>query len=83
MAAPPEHRAAPLTLAGGARGVVLPASRRGGFELALRTDISMTWTSLEAAPDSGGAERAADPLHGRGALGGEIWRAGSPAPPPR
>ena len=35
--------------AAGARGVLLPASESGGFELALRTDVFVTSTSSEAA----------------------------------
>ncbi len=35
----------------GARGVLLPAVSKGDFELALRSDALMTWTSSEATQD--------------------------------
>ncbi len=40
----------------GARGVLLPASGEGGFELALRSDALMTWTSSEETRNLAEAE---------------------------
>lgn len=40
----------------GARGVLLPASGEGGFELAVRSDALMTWTSSEETRDLAEAE---------------------------
>lgn len=40
----------------GGRGVLLPASGEGGFELAVRTDALMTWTSSEETRDLAEAE---------------------------
>ena len=42
--------------AAGARGVVLPAAKAGGFELALRADLLATSTSSDAAAGLAGAE---------------------------
>ncbi|MDE0394871.1 MAG: hypothetical protein OYK82_08855 [Gammaproteobacteria bacterium] len=42
--------------AAGARGVVLPASGKGDFELALRADLLMTQTSSDAAAGLAGTE---------------------------
>ena len=40
----------------GGRGVLLPASKEGGFELALRSDALLTWTSSEETRDLSEAE---------------------------
>ena len=40
----------------GARGVLLPAASKGDFELALRSDALMTWTSFDEAQNLAEAE---------------------------